>query len=146
MIQRLPVLLCSHCQQHTVLPYRNLRGTLEVEPYWPAEDKTVSVACQHCQRLTVHWERDIRMLGVEAESPNQAPSIFWRVEFWCSHPGCDLPIIVYTRTEDEVTLGSVARRAYDVTPKPQCPAGHDKADKVESIIRVEWTGEDGYLT
>jgi hypothetical protein len=138
MIQRLPVLLCPHCYGQTVLPYRNLRGTSDLEPYWPTDGETITLACQ-CGHSSVHWKREIHKESVQSEDPNQPPSVLWRVEFSCSHAGCGLPIVVHTRTEDETAPETIAGRAYNVTPKPQCPAGHAEGAKVESIERIEWT-------
>jgi hypothetical protein len=146
MIQRLPVLLCPHCQEQTALPYRPLRGTSEVQSYWPTDSQLLTLACHHCSHSSVHWERDVRRMGVQAEDPSQQPGIFWKVEFSCAHALCGLSIVVYTRTEDGVTAGTAQGRAYNVTPKPECAAGHRGRANPKSIVRVEWTGEDGYLT
>ena len=137
MIQRLPVLLCPYCQEQTVLPYRNFQGASGPKPYWPTDSETIALACHHCAHLSVHWERNIRILGVESEALGQPPSVLWRVEFSCSHPRCGLRIVVHTRTEDGLPQATVAGRAYNVTPKPECPAGHAEGAQIIAIQVVQ---------
>lgn len=135
MIQRLPVLLCQYCQEETVLPSQDVPGGSEVRPYWPTDSESLTVACQNAH-LTVHWKGGIKRLGVQSEDPNQSPSVFWKVEFICSHGRCGLPIIVHTRTEHGITPETVEARAYNVTPKPECPAGHADGVRLKRIARV----------
>lgn len=136
MIQRLPVLLCPYCEYHTALPSRTRPETSELEPYWPMDSDTLTLVCHNCRRLSVHWERGIHTLGIQSEDPGQPPSVFWRVEFSCSHARCDKPIVVHTRTEDSATSEEVVERVKQVVPKqPECAVGH-KLGRLKKSERI----------
>lgn len=112
------------------------QGTTQAQPYWPKDSEILYLACHNCAHLSSHWEYNIHMLGVQSEDPSQQPSVFWRVNFSCSHEHCGLPIVVHTRTEGGLPRETVAALASNVTPKPQCPVGHaDNATLVE-IVKV----------
>ena len=145
MIRKLPVLVCSVCQERNVLPYRNLQGTSQVQPYWSPDSERLSLVCRAHGHLCAHCERDIQWEELQTTAQGESPSVFWRVDFWCDQRDCGLLIVAHTRTEPELSHGAVARRIFDAIPQPTCEAGHSLGD-LESVIRVEWLGEDGYLT
>ena len=78
-------------------------------------------------------------------APEEATTIFWRVDFLCNRVSCHSHIVVHTRTESGLTHGAIARRIADAIPQPTCVAGHPLG-KLHLLDEVEWLGEDGHLT
>src|SRR5450755_448054 len=145
MIRKIPVLVCPICQEQTALPYRTLRGTSQVQPYWPTDSETLVLVCRPNGHLCVHYERDIQWKESRTAAQEESPSIFYRVEFWCGQQNCGLLIAAHTRTQSGLSHNAIARRVFDEVPQPTSEAGHSLGD-LESVITVEWLGEDGYLT
>jgi len=148
MNQCLPILVCPHCERRIPLPYRNLRGTTGVEAYWPPDSDTLTLVCPHCAHLSVHSEQDICTEEVHGVDPNQAPVIFWRVEFACSKFQCEGSVAVHTQTEvsGDINHNTIAGRAYKTTPKLRCPECGGEKMNLERVDRVIMGGEGWYLT
>ena len=141
VMQRLPLLICPHCDAGTLLPYRNLEGSPGLEPYWPLDSKTLALSCHKCWRLSKHSNSDIRFQGVEA---NPDGTVFWRLEFSCGERRCDLHIVVYTRTDDKVRLDEITRQ---IPRSLTCSNGHEISEhtKLEFVQQIEWVGEDQHI-
>jgi hypothetical protein len=142
------VLICPQCQERTVLPHRNLRGKSLGQYYWPTDAATLTLVCQGRGHLSVHSESDVHLEDAPTPAPNLPPSVFWLVEFLCDQGSCDLPIAVHITTEEGLSHGAIGKLVFDSTPKPTCANGHRLSPQqhVRELERIEWTGEDEYLT
>jgi hypothetical protein len=141
-----PTLVCP-CGEQIPLPYRSLRGTASVQPYWPTDSETIVLVCSDCAQSSVHRLSDIRWVDAERLSPTLPPTVFWIVELICDHPHCELPIVAHIRISEDLSPGEVGTKVANATPKPVCAGGYGaKLHEGPNLREVVWIGSDGYLT
>lgn len=123
-LRRVPILVCSYCQERIALPHRNLQGKLPDQSYWPTDSETITFLCPDCGHLSVYWETDVLWGDVPKLDPGERPNVFLRVEFLCDRGNCGLLIVLHTIAEQGVSRYEVAERVAKAIPVPTCANGH----------------------
>jgi hypothetical protein len=141
----LPSLMCS-CGERIALPYRSLRGTESVQPYWPTDSETLILVCSGCGKLSSHLAGDIRFDPEHSRLQEEESTVFWRVELICEGKDCESPVVAHIRISEDASVGEIGNAVANADPAPVCGKGHSpKLGAYPSIQEVAWTGSDGFL-